>query len=488
MDIIDAGEARALKKRDIRQTTCEKFRYTVHNEDGKVYQVAPYFDQDGRFCAQHLRTPKKDFFWTGDKSDCQLFGQQLWREGGKRLVITEGEIDCMTVSQLQKNKWPVVSLPNGAQSAVKDIKRNLTWVESYEEVVLMFDMDEPGQEAARNVAMLLSPGKTKIASLPLKDANEMLLAKRGAEVVSALWEAKPYRPDGIVTLNDLVAEGFPEPEPGKPWPWDELTKLTYGRRSGEVYALGAGTGVGKTDVFLEIAEHTVTVLKERVGLIYLEQPVKETSLRLAGKRAKKRFHIPDAGWTLDELNNAFKQLTADEYVHLFKHFGVMDWPTIKAQIRFMVVSSGVKHIFLDHLTALATGGDRDEKTELEHIMAELAALAQELDFTLYFISHLATPDGKPHEEGGRVMVRHFKGSRSIGFWSHFMFGLERDQQAEDLDERRTTTFRVLKDRYTGQSTGEYFYLTYDNETGMLNSEADCPFGDGEPDDDDDIPF
>ena len=83
------------------------------------------------------------------------------------------------------------------------------------------------------------------------------------------------------------------------------------------------------------------------------------------------------------------------------------------------------------------------------------------------VSHLATPMGKPHEEGGRVSIRHFKGSRAIGFWCHFMFGLERDQQAEDETERQTTTFRVLKDRYTGQATGLTFPLNYDHVTGKL---------------------
>jgi twinkle protein len=48
-----------------------------------------------------------------------------------------------------------------------------------------------------------------------------------------------------------------------------------------------------------------------------------------------------------------------------------------------------------------------------------------------------------------------------------MFGMERDQQAEDITERQTTTFRVLKDRYTGQSTGMTIPLNYNSETGHL---------------------
>ena len=140
----------------------------------------------------------------------------------------------------------------------------------------------------------------------------------------------------------------------------------------------------------------------------------------------------------------------------------------------------LRHIVLDHLTALAAQED-DERRALESLMAEMASLTQELKFTMYFVSHLATPEGKPHEEGGRVMIRHFKGSRAIGYWSHFMFGLERNQQAEDDNERLTTTFRILKDRLTGRGTGTKFYLKYDQKTGRLNltdaPEKQAPFGD-----------
>jgi twinkle protein len=123
----------------------------------------------------------------------------------------------------------------------------------------------------------------------------------------------------------------------------------------------------------------------------------------------------------------------------------------------------------------------DEKGSLEQIMKEMAGLANELGIIITFISHLTTPEGKPHEEGGRVTIRHFKGSRAIGFWSYFMFGLERDQQAEDPVVRQTTTFRILKDRYTGQATGEVLYLAYDRDTGLLSlteaPEPSSPFKD-----------
>jgi twinkle protein len=65
------------------------------------------------------------------------------------------------------------------------------------------------------------------------------------------------------------------------------------------------------------------------------------------------------------------------------------------------------------------------------------------------------------------MIRHFRGSRAIGFWCHFMFGLERNQQAEDETERATSTLRCLKDRFTGAGTGQTMRIHYHRPSGLL---------------------
>jgi twinkle protein len=197
------GEVMALRTRGITEETCAKFSYTIGKHNGKWVQIAPYYDDHGRLCAQHLRFENKDFIWLGDVKKALLFGQQLWPHGGKRVVVTEGEIDAMTISQLQGNKWPVVSIWSGAGGAVKAIKRSLEWLESFNEVIFCFDMDEPGQEAALECAAILSPGKAKIAKLPCKDANECLLQGKSKELLSALWDAKVYRPDGIISGKEL---------------------------------------------------------------------------------------------------------------------------------------------------------------------------------------------------------------------------------------------------------------------------------------------
>ncbi len=486
------GEVIALRSRRISEDTCAKFGYRVGtNRRGKVVHIADYKNDRGQVVAQKTRTKSKKFHVIGNlKEALPLWGQWLWRDGGKKVVITEGELDCMSMSQMQGNKWPVVSVPNGAAGARKAVKQAVEWLHKFDEVVFMFDQDEPGEKAAIACASVLKPGRASIASLPLKDANEMLMAGRGGELIDAMWGAKPYRPDGIITMGELKEEILKPVNYGLPWPWQALTDATYGRRRGEVYGFGAGTGIGKTDLFTQIIAQTVVELGLPVGLFYLEQEPVETARRVAGKVAHKRFHVPDAGWTQDELLETWDKLMDSGKIYLYNHFGCTEWEIIESRIRYLVHACGVKDIFLDHLTALAAAED-DERKALERIMADIGSLVKELDITLYFISHLATPEGRPHEEGGRVMIRHFKGSRAIGYWCHFMFGMERDQQAEDMTARHTTTFRILKDRYTGQSTGMTFFLGYDADTGLLYEKPDEAEDLSDDNDEfsyDDIPF
>ena len=461
--MVPFGEYKPLLSRGITEDTCKKFGYFIGKRWGRTVQVAPYRNADGLVIAQKLRKPDKTFYTTGEFTEAVLFGQHLWQTGGKKLVITEGEIDCLSVSQAQGNKWPTVSIPNGAQGAVNAIKKNLEWVASFDEVVLMFDMDEPGQEAALKVAEILPPGKAKIATLPEKDANELLKQGKSAEIVAAMWGARAYRPDGLVSIDDILDDVEKPIEMGLPWWIEELTKLTYGRRLGEVYGLGAGTGVGKTDFLTQQIAYDIEVLGQSVGVIFLEQKPTESAKRIAGKIAGKRFHVPDAGWTSDELKDSVSHLKGK--VTFYDSWGETAWDVVKGKIRYMATSLDHKLIYVDHLTALADTAN--EKESLEQIMKEMAGLANELNVIITYVSHLATPEGKPHEEGGRVMIRHFKGSRAIGFWSYFLFGMERNQQAESDDERQTTTFRVLKDRYTGQATGHTITLRYDSTQGKL---------------------
>lgn len=471
------GTIKTLADRQITRDTATK--YGVTQEPDKHHY--PYCDVDGNLIAYKTRfVAEKDFKAKGDFKEALLFGQHLFSKGGKSVTVTEGEIDAMAAYQMQGSLYPVVSLKNGAQAALKDCKANFEWLNSFDSVVLCFDADEPGKKAAKAVAELIG-AKCKVFkhSGGYKDASDYLKDDSQKAFMNDWWRSEAYKPEGIVTVNDVKESMFEDAVDGIPWAFDMLTKETYGRRLGEIYAFGAGVGVGKTDVFTQQIAYDIDVLKLKVGVIYLEQPVRETVQRIAGKIAKKLFHIPDGGWTKPEYHKAIEDLAAIDMLYMKDHFGAMDWAAVKQDITYFAKVHDIKVIYLDHLTALAAH-EEDERRGLDKIMAEMAGLAQELKIIIHFISHLTTPESGSHEEGARVLEKHFTGSRSIARWSHFMFGLERNKQDKDVKRRSTTLFRILKDRFTGRATGNKFGLLYDRITGIL-TECEAPEEDsGEP--------
>lgn len=235
--------------------------------------------------------------------------------------------------------------------------------------------------------------------------------------------------------------------------------------------------MGKTDFFKEIEAHLIVEHKQNVGIIHLEETTRDTVLGLMTKHSGIKFHLPDTECTEEQKRTAFNETIGTDRVFIYDSFGTTDLDTIKNTIRYMVKGKNCKFIFLDHITALgdAIENSGEVNQRMRNIVSELARLTRELDFTLFAISHLRKSDGKkPHEEGGRVHLDDLYGAKAISQWASYVFGLERNQQAEDLEERHTTTLRCLKDRYTGQATGCTIAIKYDTETGKLFESDSVP--------------
>tara|TARA_R110002096_G_scaffold122555_5_gene265498 strand:- start:110 stop:559 length:450 start_codon:yes stop_codon:yes gene_type:complete len=128
---------------------------------------------------------------------------------------------------------------------------------------------------------------------------------------------------------------------------------------------------------------------------------------------------------------------------------------------------GCQFCFLDHLSIIVSAQDNgDERKAIDSIMTKLRMLVQATGMTLFLVSHLKRPDGKGHEEGGQTSLSQLRGSASIAQLSDIVIGLERDGQHEDITIRNTTTVRVLKNRFSGE-TGHATSLLYDKATGRM---------------------
>jgi twinkle protein len=468
-----SGEVKALTKRCITKATCDKFKYEIGQLDGKPVHIANYYDNKGNVILQKIRFPNKDFRIFGDikKANYPLYGIHLWRETGRKIVITEGELDCMTVSQIQGNKYPVVSISNGINAAVKCIKANIKLLEKFDEVIFMFDMDNPNPdgksplEIAHECAALLSYGKGKIATLPLKDPNEMLMAGRVEEVIDAIWGAKTYRPDDIVEGEGIWKHILSYETKGIPFPFtQQLNFKTGGMRDSEIILLTAGTGSGKSLFAREIAYYLREQCNEPVGYIALEESVGRTAVNFLGFKVGKCLHVNKALADKEELRKAFEELFLNKPFYLINHFGFTEMENIISKIRELVKGMDCKFIFLDHISICVSGsGERDERKYIDLLMTELRTLTQELGCKLITIAHVVK-DG--FEEGKPISLKDLRGSGALAQLSDTIISLERNQQAETEEERNTSLVRVLKCRITGD-TGKAGKVHYDADTGRL---------------------
>ena len=195
-----------LSTRCISEQTLNDFKVAA-DEHGNI--VFPFY-RNGELVYVKYRKPKKHTKEDGPKEWCDsntepiLFGMDNVSYS-KPLVITEGMIDCLSLYEAGVHN--VVSVPSGCS--------NLEWVElcwdfleSFNQIILFGDSDEPGMEMVSTLMKRLGEDRCMIPkeypelyyngrhyNRPCKDANEILCC---------------YGPEGLKTLVDAC-----EPAPIK---------------------------------------------------------------------------------------------------------------------------------------------------------------------------------------------------------------------------------------------------------------------------------
>lgn len=498
-DLILGGEHLAIPARKISKKTCEFFDVKIFNDQF----VFPYHDLNGSLVGQKCRPIKeKAFYWKGSPKESTLFGQNKF-SSGHAITIVEGEMDALAYRDLAGD-YPVVSIVNGAQGGVKDIKKNLEYFKSFQKVIICLDNDEEGRKATEKIAELFPIGKVKIVNLRhYKDAGEYLENGAYEEFKKCWWQAVDYTPAGIEAANEGGFDSLFEEVDNLelyPYPYDLLNETTFGIRKGEMTTVVAGSGVGKSAFIGEVAYKLISDTDRKVGMLMLEESPKKTKLRFMGYFLNKPLHVTllgrvaekfdflkdvlkrlfssDSDWKWDEgtrkeLKRAWEHVIerkahdGENQLWLFSHFGSNDIDTIVNRIDAMVTGLGCEFIFLDHISIVVSEQQNaDERKALDELATKLRTLVERRNFALIIVSHLRRPGGKPHEEGGETSLADIRGTAGIGQLSDIVIGLERNGQHDDEQLRNITKMRVLKNRFSG-ITGLTSFAEYDIQSGRL---------------------
>lgn len=459
-----------IHERNLTADTLRAYDVRLQVEDGIITKhYYPYTDKEGRLVAYKIREVPKSIYSKGNINKAALFGQSKFSGGGKYVTVCEGEIDCLSAYQMMGSKFPVVSIKNGAQGAYRDVKRAFEWLNTFDNIILAFDNDEPGKDASHSVASLF-PKKVHIINLKRKDVGEYLENHEDKDFVNLWWRAteEAYRPDDVVTGQRMWDAVMKEDKfTSYDYPWALLNDKTYGMRTGEMTIVTAGAGVGKTSFIKETAYHLLNNYEDKVGLIMLEETMRETGKGLISLALDKPVHLPDTHVTDKEMKSGYDATWGTERViAMDTRWASNNIEYIGDKIAFLVQGLDCRSIFLDHISFMVSDNNQDERKMLDEIAHKLKAQCVSLDFNLVAVIHTKRQTGKPLEEGGKASLADIRGTAGVGQLANIALGLERDGQSPDPKLRNTTHIRVLKNRFSGK-TGPSSHLLYNEFTGRM---------------------
>lgn len=420
----------------------------------------------------------KNFWSVGATKDADPFGWLSARKrAGKRIFITEGEQDAIALDyilQLYDGKNPkfknrrhaIISLPNGVDSVTRTLK--LVKHAGWKEIVLVMDNDGAGKKAISAAQKLLS--NIQMVDMPMgcKDANDAAMA--GPDSITVLAQNclfNPHKPPivGVVQVMDLIDKVKDRPVMGYSYPFPGLTDRTYGQRTAECAAWGAGVGLGKTLIAHEIAAHNATEHDINTFMVLLEEQNVDSIRNIAGKIDGIPYHKPDVEYSMDQLRSTVESLSnkillweddGDQYLRF-------DMDEIIKAIRFNVAEFGTKFVTIDNMTRLIDHLNISEGNEfINKYSSELEALSTQLDIHIDVYSHLNAPyKGVSHEKGGSVEAYQFTGSRGLMRSFPMMFGFERNKHAEGALKSRSFISLVKSRKYgnEGKEKTQYFPAT-----------------------------
>lgn len=464
------GTIAAIQDRRISMETCKRYGVTVESgADGSISKHHyPYHSQEGTTVVgtKVRNVATKDFYATGNLGTAGLFGQQSFASGGKYITITEGEIDAMAAYEMNGG-FPAVSIRSGANSAVKDIKASLEYLETFDNVVICFDNDEAGIKAAQDVLPLFSPRKAKVCTLPLKDAGDMLKANKVREYTKCWWDAKAYKPEGVVSLGDsdvwdkFLKRGTEEVTP-LPASFGSLNAMMNGGiAAGEVTVIGALTSIGKTTMVYNLVHGMYTESAKKIGCVFLEADVGETVEKLLSVYMGTNIaDVPNENRDYNLYHEKYDEMAQSDKLHILDHQGALEADELFAKMQYLVKGLDCDVIILDPLQAAVTS---NENGTIDAFMDKCLKLAKNTGVSIIIVSHMRKPHAKDAHDVGEYDL---KGSGSINQIAFNTILLSRDKMTDDDYARNCTQVQLVKCRRTGR-TGVAGWLFYESNTSRL---------------------
>ena len=468
-----------LQSRGISRETADAYHITTRTDNPDIL-VFPIYDENGKMVNVKYRNTRyvkgetrgsKEWFQTGCVP--YLYGIQTWNGSTDRMILCEGQMDCMSVHESDVQN--AFSVPGGA--------KGFTWwppsydfVSKFSEIIIFGDYENGKITLLEEMKQRFSGIVRHVREddyLDCKDANE-ILQKYGKEQVKKCIDNAVLLPvKDVVDLAEVEDVDISQLEK-LPTGIKRLDKLLYGGLPfGGVHLIGGRTGTGKSTLasmfLVNAVEHGYTCFAYSGELPnYLFKAW--MSFQVAGRNHvfEKTNQWQETIYGISESN---KKLISEWYrgkIYIFDN-SVMDGNDETANlveiVRRVIQQYGARVILLDNLMTAMTmekvsGEDQYERQT--DFMNKLRSIAVRYNVMILLVAHKRKAVAAIDEND------EFAGSSNIANLAMLTVTFSRvekkNNDEQDDNYENTRILRVPKNRLFGKVETDGYYLEYDERS------------------------
>lgn len=464
-DAADFFRTRGIGTETLRLSGVGVVSWFIPAKQAKCPAIAfPYRKPGGAVVNIKFRTIDKEFaqIKNGEKI---LFGWDRVDTSAAQLVITEGEIDALSLTEAQIEN--AVSVPAGASDRKWDFLEDPE-LAKFTRIILAGDRDEKGSALCDELARRFGYERCWKVEWPAdcKDANDVLCKYSEDDLRKCVECAKPYPISGLYTFDDFENDIWELYEGGRKrgvttgWPgMDQLMTI----RGGELSVVTGIPGSGKSELIDAICVNLSIGQGWTFGMCSFENPPSDHFAKLA----EKFIGLPFLDGPSERMSRAHVSaalLWAHSRFILIRtedDTPTVDWILEKARIA--VIRHGIRGLVIDPYNEIEHQRPPG-MTETEYVSAMLNKIkrfARNHDLHVWFVAHPAKPTRNKDGEFPVPSLYDISGSANWVNKADIGVVVERDM----TEGSRKVTVHVKKVRFKAVGRAGSLNLEYDRRIG-----------------------
>lgn len=449
---------RYLQSRGIPEEITRQCKITTAIDNESIL-IFPFFDENGiRQTTKYRNTNfrkgiDKGKEWFDKETKPILYGMWLWKDFTKPLVITEGQIDMLSL--MSAGIENAVSVPNGAK-AFSWVKHCREWVEQFPEIIVFGDFENGKMTLVEEIDKEFPTMPLKAVKrsnyMGCKDANEIVTTQAigndftsGYKILQAsVMYAENARNLPIVGVNDIDWMDFKPPKRIKTG-FPTIDKKTRGFIRGSFNVLCGATGIGKSSFTMQLAINAVHSGKKVLiysGEIHNKKILQTLTITILGSNRVTQIYDPEEEEYYTAPKTGFVEIAKkwienrilfweDEALHEDETDEEKKNDFLK-NLQRVVNSTKTDMVILDNLMTLtAYNSDKDLYNQQSDFCQKMTDIAKKMNIVILLVTHPRKYSGV----GGSTRHDEISGSSNIVNLASLVlfYGLVEDKKDPDLD-------------------------------------------------------